>query len=178
MTVTRISEDEFDHLLATFKRSAFRLETRDAYALDYERAEFDWFLSGQPRPPSEIDWWRTWLDQIARFTREGKQVSRVRVLAEPPSDYQRWMMWAAPWHAQAGEQIRYLPRSRAGQIPLPLGRDWWLLDDERVIQMWFTDEGEIDEKILTDDPAIITRYIKWRDLAVRNATTAERFAAA
>ena len=175
---TQITEAEFDHLLSTFKRSAFRLETRDSYALDYEQADFDLFLAGSPVPPPRLAWWGPWLDQIARFAREGKTVSRVRVLAEPPSDYQRWMMWAEPWHTSAGEQIRYLPRSRASQIPLPLGRDWWLLDDERVIQMWFTDEGAIDEKTLTDEPGIVARYIKWRDLAVRNATTAERYAAA
>ena len=176
--ITRITEEEFDRELATVKRSAFRLETRDNYALGYERADFERFLAGSPAPPPELDWWRPWLDQIARLTKEGKRIGRVRVLAEPPSDYQRWQIWAAPWHARAGEQIRYWPRSRAEQIPVPLTRDWWLLDDERVINMWFTDAGEIDRKILTDDPGTVARYCRWRDLAVRNATPAEEIAAA
>ena len=42
----------------------------------------------------------------------------------------------------------------------------------------FTDAGEIAEKSLITDPAIIAPYLAWRDLAVRNATTAEKFAAA
>lgn len=176
MAITRISEDEFGHLLATFKRSAFRLETRDAYAISFERAEFDRFLAGSPRPPSEIGWWREWLDQTARHTREGKQVSRVRMLAEPPSDYQRWMIWADPWYAEAGEKIRYLPHGKA--YDLDRSGDWWLLDNERVIILGFDDDDRLEARTLVTDPDLIIRYITWRDLAVRNATTAEEYAAA
>lgn len=173
-----IGEDEFDDLLATFERTAFRLETRDMYALGYERRDFDQFLAGTPTPPPDLDWWRPWLDQITRQVREGKQVTRVRVLAEPPSDYQCWELWAAPWHAAAGEQIGYLPRSRAGAIGLPIDHDWWLLDDTRLIIMHFTDDGQIAGKTLTDEPRAVGPYRTWRDTAVRNATPADHHAAA
>jgi hypothetical protein len=89
---TAITEEEFGDLLRTIGSSAFRLETLDAYALDYERADFELFLAGRPEPPP----WQEWLDQVAAQTREGKTVSRVRILAEPPTDYQRWMLWAQP----------------------------------------------------------------------------------
>ena len=56
--------------------------------------------------------------------------------------------------------------------------DWWLLDDERVIAMWFTDAGEIDRKELITDRSAVTRYCGWRDLAVHNATPAESVTAA
>ncbi len=59
-----ITEEEFGELLRTFKYSTFRLETLDAYALDYERADFEQFLVGTPVPPPEIGWWRDWLDQV------------------------------------------------------------------------------------------------------------------
>jgi hypothetical protein len=173
-----ISEAEFNDLLGSFERSAFRLEVRDAYSLGYERADFEDFLAGRPTPPPELDWWRPWLEQIKRLTSEGKTISRVRVLAEPPSDYQRWELWAAPWHAEAGEKIGYLPRGRALRLGLPISDDWWLLDDERLIVMRFTPDGEIDSKYLTTDPSTITSLIQWRDLAVRNATTAEHHTAA
>lgn len=178
MTPKPISEEEFDGLLASFERSAFHLETRDSYALGYERADFELFLAGTPRPPSEVDWWRPWLDQIARLTREGKRVSRVRILDQPPTDYQRWLRWADPWHAKAGEDIRYLPRKRARLLSMRLDHDWWLLDDERVIAMWFTEDGEIREKFLLADQEHVAGYRYWRDLAVRNATPAEQIAAA
>ena len=172
-----ITEETFDYLLATFKRSAFRMEMRDAYALDYEQEEFSRFLAGTPTPPPQLDWWQSWLDQITRLTSDGKTISRVRVLAEPPSDYQRWMIWAAPWYAEAGERIAYMTQRKAYSLGLPEG-DWWLLDDERAVIMGFDDEDRLEVKTLITDPELITRYITWRDLAVRNATTAERFAAA
>jgi hypothetical protein len=173
-----ITQDEFSRLLATFNRSAFRLETQPAYALGYERADFDRFLAGSPVPPPELDWWRPWLNQIASLTGEGKTVSRVRVLAEPPTDYQRWEVWGARWNAEAGERVSYMSLSRAEDIGLPLDHDWWLLDDERLIIMRYTHTGEIDIKELTTDPGTVARHREWRDLAVRNATSAEEIAAA
>lgn len=178
MTSRRITEAEFDDLLHSFRRAAFRLETRDSYALSYERAEYERFLAGTPTPPPQVDWWQPWLERIASFTREHKRIGRVRILAEPPSDYQRWELWAAPWHARAGERIRYLPRSRAEEVGLPMAYDWWLLDNERLIVMKFTNEGEIDSKTLITDPDVIMTHIGWRNLAVRYATPAEEIAAA
>jgi hypothetical protein len=167
-----VSQTEFGRLLATFGRSAFRLETRAAYALGYERADFERFLAGRPAPPPDLDWWRPWLDQIRQQTGEGKTIVRVRVLTEPPSDYQRWELWAARWHADAGERIRYMPLSRAEAIGLPLDHDWWLLDEQRLILMRYTDAGEIASKELITDPAIIAPYLTWQQLAFRNGTTA------
>lgn len=167
-----ISEGEFDEQLRTFGREAFRLETRPFYALSYERGEFERFLAGDPTPPLLVTWWRPWLDQILAMTRQGKRIARVRILAEPPTDYQRWLRWADPWHAGAGEDIRYLPRSMAEQIGLPLVHDWWLLDDERLIIMKFTDEGEIAGKSLITDPSVVRPYRTWRDLAIRCSAAA------
>lgn len=179
MAETTYDEDLLwsDDLLRSFRRSAFRLETRAVYALTYERADFEQFLAGNPVPPPELDWWRPWLEEIARLTAEGKTVGRVRVTDEPPTDYQRWEMWAARWHSQAGEQIGYMPRSAAERVGLPLAHDWWLLDDERVIAMWFTSTGEISDRQLITEPGTVARFREWRDLAVRNATPAEKVAA-
>ena len=56
--------------------------------------------------------------------------------------------------------------------------DWWLLDDERVIVLQFTAGGELAERRLIAGPELIAQYREWRDLAVRNATPAEMYAAA
>jgi hypothetical protein len=171
MLVT-IDQDEFNRLLATFGWTAFRFETRTAYKLGYERVDFERFLAGSPVPPPELDWWRPWLEQIARLISEGKQVTRVRVMDEPPTDYQRWELWAGSWHAEAGEQIRYIRRSHAAGVGLPLDCDWWLLDEQRLIVIRYHDDGGIAGKTLTDDPGVIARHCAFRDLAVRYATTA------
>jgi hypothetical protein len=98
-----------------------------------------------------VAWWGPWLERIASMTREGRSIGRVRILAEPPTGYQRWELWAARWHAEAGEDIRYLSRSVAARIGLPACPDWWLLDGERLIIMKFSDAGEIDGKWLVTD---------------------------
>jgi len=176
--MSRITQEEFNQLLATFEHNAFRLEAQPAYVLGYEQADFDRFLAGVRVPPPDLGWWRPWLEQVSQLAREGKTMGRVRVVDEPPTEYQRWMLWAAPWNVQAGEDIRYMPRSRAVRIGLPLDYDWWLLDDERLIVMRYTAAGEIDTKELITDPGVIARHQGWRDLAVRNATPAEEIAAA
>jgi len=176
--VVRITDDEFGDLLRSFRSTAFYLEAQQTYALDYEAADFERFRAGSPTPPPEISWWRPWLDQIAELTRQGKRISRVRIISEPPSDYQRWGLWALGWHARAGEQIGYIPRSTAAAVGLPLDFDWWLLDDERVIRLLYTADGRIAEKVLDTHPDIVALHREWRDLAVRNATPAEEIAAA
>jgi hypothetical protein len=167
-----ITDTEFDRLLASPAHSAFRLETQAVYALGYEREDFDLFLAGTPRSPDEIDWWQPWLTRVAELTSQGVTFSRVRILDEPATDYQRWEMWGDPWHDAIGERIEYMRRNVATRIGLPLDHDWWLLDNERLIDMRFDVAGEITSKTLSSDPDVITQHREWRDLAIRHATPA------
>jgi len=173
-----ITEDEFTEQVRSFGRTAFHLEAQPAYVIDFERPDFDRFLAGDPVPPPDSGLWLPWLERVMRLKAEGKRVGRVRVLEEPPTDYQRWLLWATPWNEAAGEDIRYMPRSRAERIGLPLDHDWWLLDGERVLITWFTADGEIREKVFTDEPGDVARHRAWRDLALAHAGGAEHVAAA
>ena len=178
MPATLIAEEEFLAEVRNFRESAFRFEAQEAEPLGDEREEFAQFLAGHPREPMDIDWWRPWLDRVRQFTREGKTISRVRVLADPPTAYQQWLLWAVRAHDSAGEDIRYLARGVAAQIPLPLADDWWLLDNERVILMRPAADGEPGRKVLITDPAQVARYRLWRDAALAYASPADYFAAA
>ena len=173
-----VTEEEFAAELRSFRTSAFRLETREHYAVTFERNAFQRFLDGSPLPPERLDWWRAWLDDMRELTRQGKTIGRVRVLSDPPSDYQRWEMWGTPWHVEAGEQILYLPHREAACAGIPLDRDWWLLDDERLIIMQFADDDQPGEKMLTTDPKLVAEHRRLRDLAVHHAVTVQQFAAA
>ena len=172
-----ISDDEYGDLLATFKRSAFRLDTVSRPAGTAEAAAFGAFLAGTPTPPPEVGWWRSYLEAVTMQRRQGKMRTRVRVLADPPTDYQQWMLWADPWYAEAGEDIRYLPVRTALEIGLP-DADWWLLDGERAIILAFDDGGRIEQRTLVTDPILITHYRLWRALAIRDSVPAARIAAA
>src|SRR5215831_8530206 len=173
-----IREAEFADLFRTFRFSAWRLEA-SSYKLDYEEADFQRFIAGEPTALSEISWWRSWFDKVRRWKDQGKEVSRVRVDDVPLSDYQRWQRWAEPWHREAGEDIRHLPRPRAAELALPL-YDYWLFDNDRLVLMMFNSAGELTGRGLierADAPGIVAQHCAWRDLAVHNATLAEATAA-
>jgi hypothetical protein len=173
-----ITDDQLAGLLATFERTAFRLETQDAYPDDYEQADFRLFLAGTPRRPDGLDWFRPWAEQVARQTRQGKRVSRVRVQSDPPTGYQRWERYVGAWNIAAGEDIRYMTRAQAERTGLPLDHDWWLLDGNRVIIMRFGETGDRTSTELVTDPFTAGEYGYWQDLAVRNSEPAGRTAAA
>jgi hypothetical protein len=175
---TLITDEEFAGMFRAFRESAFRLETREHYAMTYEREGFARFLEGRPQPPAELPWWKAWLDQMRDLTREGKRIERVRLVSDPPSDYQRWELWATPWHAEAGERISYLSRYAAEALGVPVDDDWWLFDSERLVIMKFTAAGEVGHRALITDPGIVARHCEWRDLAASHAATAGAFAAA
>jgi hypothetical protein len=171
-----IGDDEYGDLLSR-AAEAFRFEARDSYAIGEERTEYAAFLKGVPRMPDQVGWWKQYLDQVAERARQGRERSRVRVLADPPTDYQRWLLWADPWYAEAGEDIRYLPRRKAREIGLP-DSDWWLLDDKRAVTLAFDDDGHVARRTLVAEPSLIARYRLWRDMAVRFSVPAAQIIAA
>jgi hypothetical protein len=175
----QISEAEFAGMFREFRSSAWRLETLSRYAMDYEAADYQRFLDGGHPDVSESGWFRPWLDMISEVTRQGREIVRVRILTEPPSDYQRFEMWCAQWNTAAGERIGYLTQSRARELGLPVDLgDWWLYDDARLVLMRFDEAGRITSKELVTDPILVAQHCEWRDLAVRYATPAGKTAAA
>ena len=172
-----IDRAEQGRLLASFN-DAFRWEARRAYNIPYEREDFARFRAGNPRPPRDAPWWAAWLDQIASLTAAGKTIARVRVLDDPPTDYQRWELSATAEYVQAGEDIQWLPREVARDIGIPFGYDWWLLDDRHLIIMEFNDADEVAKRTLVTDPGEVARHRAWRDLAVSHAHPAGHVTAA
>jgi hypothetical protein len=172
-----LSQDMFSGLFDRFE-NAFRFETRDAYPLGPGREDFDLFLAGTPSPPTECEWLKPWLTKLSDWTRDGRTISRVRVLAEPPTDYQRWLLWGHPWMARAGEDTQYMTRTTAQQAGLPLGHDWWLFDGTHVVEMWFSDQNETTGMRYVDERQAVANYRRWRDVALQHAVTAQRVAAA
>lgn len=170
--MAQVTEATVDALLHDFVHSAFRLEAQPCYTVNDERAALDQFAQGHPQPPGDYPWWQEWLDLVAGHTAHGRIVQRVRVLAEPPTTYQRWLLWGDRWHAEAGEQISYLSSRQAMAIGLPLDTDWWLFDSDQVAVMRFAAGGApagID--LLTSEHAV-RPYRGWRDLALTHSIAA------
>jgi hypothetical protein len=171
-----LTDAEFNAMFSDSTRM-FRAEVQPAYAIGHERADFESYLGGRPVPPTECEWLRPWLDRLAAWNREGKTLRRVRILAEPPTPYQRWLLWGDPWMASAGEINLYMSRSTAQRIGFPLTDDWWEFDDSRVIGMRFTAQGEPHDRSLITDPTTVAAYCAWRDIALQHATAARTIVA-
>lgn len=141
--------DEWVPLIFSGSRSAVRLEQ----ALDYGDggAELSRWLAGDDTPtggPGYV----AWREVVQRWLAGGsaRHVTRIRVEAEPPTDYQRWSRWNAEGHnIPAGEQMIYLSRSAADGAGLVDGRDWWLIDDELALILDFDDAGTVASVMAT-----------------------------
>jgi hypothetical protein len=170
MTCRVLGREEFNRLLATPARAAFRLELQDEYREPVEVDTVARFTAGHPQDPTEVPALRDWYDLIRRLSRAGRHIGRVRVHSDPPTMYQQWERWAGRWNVDAGEVVQYLTRQRAeeiGLLPAAGVADWWLLDDERLILMHFDAEYRRTDE-LTDDPGLVEQARAWRDLAVQH----------
>ncbi len=87
-------------------------------------------------------------------TAAGKVFRRVRVISEPVTDYIRYVWAGTSVNIDAGEEIKWLPRRLISAIALP-DNDFWLFDDSTVVFTVFTGKGDVFERQLTTDPAVI-----------------------
>ncbi|WSJ19361.1 hypothetical protein OG326_18960 [Nocardia sp. NBC_01327] len=78
-------------------------------------------------------------------------MTRVRVVTVPHSDYQRWLLSITAGNVDAGEDIRYLPRHLAGDVP---SDDWWLFDGTTVGFNLVDNDGRPSGAAITTDPGI------------------------
>jgi hypothetical protein len=156
-----LTTGEFHRLFGTFEHTAFRLETREWYREHAEQEPLRRFLAGQP---PDDGWFTRWTEAVAQRVARGKRMQRVRVVSEPHSDYTRFGMdLARRLNVPSGEDIRYLPRYRAGELGLP-DEDFWLLDSARVLIIHFGDDLLLGAELVTE-PAEVVKRCRWRDIA-------------
>jgi hypothetical protein len=163
--------DDFAGLFDWFTTRAFRLETLDQYAAGYEEEAIRRFLAGEPLDRGFI---APWLEQVATATGAGRQMQRVHVVTEPLSDYLRYEMDGYRLTVAAGEDVRILPRSVARELELP-GEDFWLFDDGPVARMHYDRHSTLLGSELVEEPEVVARYCRWRDVALEAATPYARY---
>jgi hypothetical protein len=141
--------EAFNALFTSFDRTARRLEVRERYSVEDEEESVRAFLEGRP---ADLAWFTPWLDQIRQLTNDGRQFRRVRVVSVPLSDYNQWGLDIARHTGAAGEDIRYLDRARAQDLP---DFDYWLFDDTRAAKLHF-DAGDrpLGAEIMTASDAV------------------------
>lgn len=147
------------------------MEVRDHYAASYEGESLRRFLAGEP---DDLPWMQSWLVMLREAVAAGRRFGRVRVVTLPLTDYSRFGVWCASFTNDAGEDIRYLPREAAGELP---DHDYWLFDSRTLVRMHFDTDGGFQGGELVEDATAIVLHNYWRDAAWHGAVRRDDFAA-
>ncbi|AJP02073.1 hypothetical protein TU94_11765 [Streptomyces cyaneogriseus subsp. noncyanogenus] len=163
---------EFARLFETFEHSAWHLETRRGYASDRGDEDYAQFLATGEAP---MDLGSDWCVNIRRQTALGKYVGRVRVVDNPPTEGQLYLLSYARCNAATGEDVRNLWREDAERAHLP-AEDFWIFDSRLVAVLRFDDEDVFHDVEIITEPAEVLRYCQVRDAAVHASIPYDEFA--
>ena len=115
--------EEFAAVFDEARHSAFRLETLPAYDVGDEEAErIAAWRCGRPRPLRSVAT-DMFLAEVAATTLTGRRWDRVRVLDDPPTDYQRFQLVGYVETQAAGDHVWTVRRE-----VLDPDEDFWLFD--------------------------------------------------
>jgi hypothetical protein len=134
--LTGPGEPSFQELLDATVRSVVHLEARDTY---------------DPNDPAFVKWqqdgdtsykWDNWIAMVGAAVERGVRFRRLRIVSEPVSDYIRWEHAISYGNVKAGEELRWLPRHLAFDLPHPVA-DFFMWDN-RLIAYNFTSGDGVD----------------------------------
>lgn len=169
-----ITGPDFARYFETFEHTAWRLESRRGYASDRASAGFQRWARGED---PQVDPDRPWCRNIARQTGMGKRIGRVRVVDDPATIGQRYLLTVGWANVRAGEDIRCLSRATPAGAGLP-DRDFWLFDSKVLLEMHFgQDDVYLGAELVTDPVAVLTAC-QVRDAALHYAIPLEVYSAA
>ncbi|MFF7260669.1 DUF6879 family protein [Streptomyces sp. NPDC008159] len=160
------------HLFREFRHTAWRLETRRGYASDRNSPKWQRWQAGEDIADEPANAWR---ENVAVQTGAGKRFERVRLVDEPATDGQRFLLASAPSNVAAGEDIRNLTRAQAEHLRLP-DYDFWLFDSRVVARFAFDDDDTTLGVYVTEDPAEVLAACQARDAAWHHAVPTTQFA--
>jgi hypothetical protein len=146
-----ISYKELTDLINSFRQEALHLETRDSYGTAAELPHLAKWEAGEP---DDTEWLQPWFDRVRAATQAGKSFRRARIVSEPVSDYQKWVLKDSHLFVEAGEDIRWVPRNRVSTLAMP-GNDFWLFDDQVLVFLIFAGNGLVVDRQATTDPAAV-----------------------
>lgn len=161
-----ITFEEFDGMFTSLRHSAWRLETRRRYATDEATETYRQFAAGQAVTWDVDDPWCVERREQAAL---GKRFERVRILDEPPTEGQRYLLDNARRNAAVGEDIRTLPRAKAEDLRLPR-EDFWIFDARVVALLHFDDADQMTGVELVTSPVEVLPYVQAREAAWHHAT--------
>ncbi|WP_189175977.1 DUF6879 family protein [Streptomyces lasiicapitis] len=168
-----LDPDQFAKLFENFQHSAWHLEMRRRYAVDEATETYTQFVRGEA-PSWDLD--SHWSRIIRPKTSDGAAVGRVRILDDPPTAGQLYLLAHAEKNAALGEDVRNMWRADAKRVNLP-DEDFWIFDSHIVALCNFDDDDNLTGAELITEPAAVNQYNRLRDVAQHYATPYKEFAA-
>ncbi|MFD3574785.1 DUF6879 family protein [Streptomyces sp. NPDC058644] len=162
---------EISYLFHEFRHTAWRLETRRAYASDRSSAKWDRWLAGEDITVGPDNAWR---ENVRAQVAQGKRFERVRLVDEPATQGQEFLLASGLGNVAAGEDIRNLTRSEGEALRLP-DFDFWLFDSRVLARFAFDDDDVTLGVYVTEDPAEVLAACQARDAAWHHATPTSEF---
>ncbi|MDX3851512.1 DUF6879 family protein [Streptomyces sp. AK02-01A] len=160
--------------LAKARHSAVHLEMRDAYQPS-DPGFIAWQNGKRLDPDADRStWWRPFLDVVVETGARGVVIRRARIVSEPVTDYIRYEHDVTFPNVVAGELVRWLPRRRAADIPLP-GTDLWMFDGEAVLFTYFSGVGEVVDREWRTEPKVVQLVSSAFELVWQRATPHEKY---
>nr|WP_322760951.1 DUF6879 family protein [Frankia sp. Cr2] len=142
----------------------------DYYYSPNETRALQQFVAGEE---VDLGWFQNWLGLIRGAAAEGRRFARVRVVSLPLTDYSMFGVFCSQHTNAAGEDIRYLARDQAADLP---DYDYWLFDSRTLVRMHFEDDTTFRCGEIIEDPASVVRHSYWRDAAWHRAVRRDDFA--
>ncbi|MEU2510582.1 DUF6879 family protein [Streptomyces syringium] len=164
---------EVAHLFAEFKHTAWRLETQRGYASDRESPKWNRWRAGESLG---YDPAHPWHANVRTQTEAGKRFERVRLVDDPPTEGQRFLLASGLGNVEAGEDIRNLSRAEAQRAGLP-DYDFWLFDSRTVVEFAFGSDGTTLGVRVREDAESVLRACQVRDAAWHYAVATTEFQA-
>ncbi|MEU2059637.1 DUF6879 family protein [Streptomyces sp. NPDC013455] len=176
--VRTIDLDEFNTLFEKFEHTAWRLETRRRYASDEAGGRWKRFIKdgtiGEGADSDSLYGW--WTETIRAHTAQGRRIERVRIVDQPATTGQRYLLDSARWNVGLGEDIRNLWRADADRLLLP-AEDFWLFDSRLIALLRFDENDQLTHVELITEPAEVVRCCMVRDAAWHHAVPWAKFTA-
>lgn len=151
--------------LQNFRRSAFRLETLPEYDVPQEAEMLARFKHGYPvEMPDD----HPWLLNVRHHCGAARVMQRVRIVSNPPSDYERFELSLYRHSSAAGEQIHIIEEYRR------FSEDFWLFDNQEAYILRYDRHGKF---LAVEVGSDVVAYRRIRDLALEQSIPFAEYAA-
>lgn len=140
----------------------FRMEVLPEYEVTSDGEDFRRWLEGATEPTWARK--RPWLDTLRRERQNGQISSRIRILSDQVTNYERYACDFGYRYNGEYEDIRVLHRGEHEIPPDLVERDFWIIRNSIVVTMHYDEHGSFDGAEVAE-PDELGDHLRTRDQA-------------